>query len=44
MDERMNEQIKKETVVEIIMWAKEQGHIKGNVDILITNILEYKEK
>lgn len=42
MDERYNEMIKKETVVDIIEWAEEQGHIKGDIDILITNILEEK--
>ena len=30
--------IKKEKVEEIIRWAEEQGHIRGDIEILIENI------
>ena len=35
--------IEKEKVEEIIRWAKEQGHIEGNIDLLIENIMDYEE-
>ena len=33
-----------EKVIEIIEWAKEQGHIRGEVDLLIRNIYKYAEE
>lgn len=38
------ETIKKETVEEIIRWAKEEGHIRGDIEIVIENIYNYEEK
>lgn len=35
--------IKKEKVQEIIKWAEEQGHINGDIDLLIKNIMNYEE-
>ena len=35
--------IKKEKVEEIIRWAEEQGHIRGDIEILIENIYKYEE-
>lgn len=36
--------IKKETVEEIIRWAEEQGHIKGDIEILVQNIYEANDQ
>lgn len=38
------ETIKKEKVAEIILWAQEQGHISGDVYLLIQNIMAYEEE
>lgn len=35
--------IKIETVIEIIKWAEEQGHIKGDIDLVIKTIYNYNE-
>ena len=37
------ETIKKEKVAEIILWAEEQGHIKGDIYLLIQNIMAYED-
>lgn len=37
------DEIKKEKAAEIILWAEEQGHIKGDVYLLIQNIMDYNE-
>ena len=34
----MDEMIKRETAEKIIRWAAEQGHIKGDIEIVIANI------
>lgn len=34
--------IKKETVIEILKWAEEQGHIKGDIDLVIKTIYNFK--
>lgn len=36
--------IKKEKVIEIIEWAEEQGHIKGEIETLIKAIIEYEDE
>lgn len=36
--------IKKEKVIEIIKWADEQGHIKGDINLLIQTIYSYEEE
>lgn len=40
---QMKEIITKETVEEIIRWAEYQGHIKGDIELLIQNIYEIDE-
>lgn len=36
--------IKKETVIDIVKWAEERGHIKGDIDLLIQTIYSYEEE
>lgn len=43
MDERFNEMIKKEKVVEIIKYWESQDHISGEIDEMIAEILDEKE-
>lgn len=42
--EKFKEKIYKETVEEILWWAKEQGHIKGNIEIVLENIWDHEEE
>ena len=34
-----NTLITKEEVIDILKWAEEQGHIKGDIDLVIQNVL-----
>ena len=36
--------IKKDTVIDIVKWAEEQGHIKGDIELLIKTIYSYEEE
>lgn len=38
------EYIKKDTVIEILKWAEEQGHIKGDIDLVIKTIYNHEEE
>lgn len=39
-----NKMIKKEKVTEILLWAEEQGHIGGDIHLVIQNIMSYTEE
>lgn len=38
------ERIYKETVEDILLWAKDQGHIKGDIDVVLENIWRHEEE
>jgi len=41
----MNENmISKETVVEILLWAKDEKHIRGDLDLVIQTIMNYENE
>lgn len=38
------EYIEKDTVIEILKWAEEQGHIKGDIDLVAKTIYNHEEE
>ena len=44
MEEKYKELITKEDAIDIIKWGEEQGHIYGDIDLIVNTIYNHEQK